>query len=130
MFTLTLYQDLAAGVKKALAGQLEVLLLELLMPPLQYEAHRLQQAMAVSGRLHTYFGGLGLCIFMFVCMNPLWGGLYRVCLSYPRIYIQYVCACVCAQGLGTDEETLLEILCTRSGQDLQEISAAYQDCKS
>lgn len=68
-------KDLAAGLKKALSGELEVLLLELLLPPLQYEAHRLQQAMV---------------------------------------------------GLGTDEETLLEILCTRSGQQLQEINGAYQ----
>ncbi|XP_029299372.1 LOW QUALITY PROTEIN: annexin A2 [Cottoperca gobio] len=68
-------KDLAAGLKKALAGELETLLLELLMPPLQYEAYRLQQAMV---------------------------------------------------GLGTDEETLLEILCTRSGKKLQEISDAYQ----
>ncbi|KAM9340486.1 annexin A2 isoform 1-T2 [Symphorus nematophorus] len=68
-------KDLAAGVKKALSGELEALLLDLLMPPLEYEAHRLQQAMA---------------------------------------------------GLGTDEETLLEILCTRSGKQLKEISNAYQ----
>lgn len=68
-------KDLSAGVKKAVAGDLEGLLLELLMHPLQYEAHRLQQAMA---------------------------------------------------GLGTDEETLLEMLCTRSGKQLQETSAVFQ----
>lgn len=67
-------KDLTAGLKKVLSGELENLMLELLMPPLQYEAFRLQQAMV---------------------------------------------------GLGTDEETLLEILCTRSGKQLQEISAAY-----
>ncbi|CAJ1083216.1 annexin A2 [Xyrichtys novacula] len=67
-------KDLAIAIKKATSGDLEDLLLELLMPPLQYEARRLQQAMA---------------------------------------------------GLGTDEETLLEMLCTRSGKKLQEISAAY-----
>ncbi|KAJ4927696.1 hypothetical protein JOQ06_015499 [Pogonophryne albipinna] len=70
------HKDLAAALKKALSGELEVLLLELLMPPLQYEAYRLQQAMV---------------------------------------------------GLGTDEETLLEILCTHSGMELQEISAAYKE---
>uniref|UniRef100_A0A3B4VCU4 Annexin n=1 Tax=Seriola dumerili TaxID=41447 RepID=A0A3B4VCU4_SERDU len=70
-----LSQDLAGGLKKALSGDLEVLLLELLMPPLQYEAQRLQQAMS---------------------------------------------------GIGTDEETLMEILCTRSGKQLQEISATYK----
>ncbi|XP_071355716.1 annexin A2 isoform X2 [Trachinotus anak] len=69
------HKDLVGGLKKALSGDLEVLLLELLMPPLQYEAHRLQQAMS---------------------------------------------------GLGTDEETLMEILCTRSGKQLQEISATYK----
>lgn len=67
-------KDLAASVKKALAGDLETLLLELLLAPMEYEAHRLQQAMT---------------------------------------------------GLGTDEETLMEILCTRSGKQLQEISDAY-----
>lgn len=44
-----LSQDLAAGIKKALSGDVETLLLEALMPPLQHEAHRLQQAMAVCG---------------------------------------------------------------------------------
>ena len=48
------------------------------------------------------------------------------------IYIYNICVCVClfVQGLGTDEETLMEILCTRSGKQLQEISAAYTYCKS
>ncbi|XP_054461446.1 annexin A2 [Anoplopoma fimbria] len=68
-------KDLAVGLKKALSGELEILLLELLMPPLQYEAYRLQKAMA---------------------------------------------------GLGTDEETLMEILCTQSGEKLREISAVYK----
>ncbi|KAM6904347.1 annexin A2 [Lycodopsis pacificus] len=68
-------KDLATGVKKALSGELELLLLELLMPSLQYEVYRLQQAMA---------------------------------------------------GFGTDEETLLEILCTQSEAKLREISATYK----
>lgn len=67
-------KNLAAGLKKALSGDLETIMLELLMPPVEYEAHRLQQAMV---------------------------------------------------GLGTDEETLLEILCTRSGKKLKEITATY-----
>ncbi|XP_075867619.1 annexin A2 isoform X1 [Nelusetta ayraudi] len=67
-------KDLQAGLKKALSGEVETLLLELLMPPLEFEANRLQQAMV---------------------------------------------------GLGTDEETLLEILCTRTGKQLQDIAAAY-----
>lgn len=68
-------KDLTASLKKALSGELENLMLELLFPPVMYDAYRLQQAMA---------------------------------------------------GLGTDEEALLEILCTRSGKQIQEISAAYK----
>lgn len=34
------------------------------------------------------------------------------------------------QGLGTDEETLMEILSTRTGKQLQDISAAYHYCKT
>ncbi|XP_034016771.1 annexin A2 [Thalassophryne amazonica] len=70
-------KNLVASMKKVLSGDLESLLVELLMPPVQYEAYRLQQAM---------------------------------------------------EGLGTDEETLLEILCTRSGNQLREIAAVYKEC--
>uniref|UniRef100_UPI003AB01CA0 annexin A2 n=1 Tax=Centroberyx gerrardi TaxID=166262 RepID=UPI003AB01CA0 len=69
-------RDLVSGVKKALSGELETLLLALLMTPLQHEAQRLRQAM---------------------------------------------------EGIGTDEDTLLEILCTRSGKQLKEINAAYSE---
>lgn len=100
-------QDLAAGLKKVLAGDLESLLLDLLIPPVQYEAQRLQQAMAVSG-------------YLCVCISQD--------IQY-MIYIYNMCLCVCVQGLGTDEETLMEILCTRSGKQLQEISAVYKQCK-
>ncbi|MED6253651.1 hypothetical protein ATANTOWER_025145, partial [Ataeniobius toweri] len=68
-------QDLSAALKKVLSGDLEDLLLQLMMLPDQLEAHRLKGAMA---------------------------------------------------GLGTDEETLLEILCTRSGKKLKEVSAVYR----
>lgn len=69
----SLYQDLAAGVKKALSGELEVLLLELLMPPPQYEAYRLQQAMAVSGCLYAHSGGAWIMYFH-VCMHESFVG--------------------------------------------------------
>lgn len=34
------------------------------------------------------------------------------------------------QGLGTDEETLIELLCSRSNEELLEIKKIYQECKS
>ncbi|XP_054910963.1 annexin A2 [Poeciliopsis prolifica] len=67
-------QDLSAALKKVLSGDLEELLLQLVMTPEQLEAQRLKAAMA---------------------------------------------------GLGTDEETLLEILCSRSRKTLQEVAAVY-----
>ncbi|XP_077405862.1 annexin A2 [Vanacampus margaritifer] len=76
MYKETTQQDLKAGLKKALSGDLEDLVLELMMPPLQLEAYRLQQAMA---------------------------------------------------GLGTDEETLLEILCTRSSKKIRDVGAVYKE---
>ncbi|XP_057684477.1 annexin A2 [Corythoichthys intestinalis] len=69
-------QDLVDLMKKCMSGDLEALMLELMMPPMQHNAHRLRQAMA---------------------------------------------------GLGTDEETLLEILCTRSSKELRDISAVYTE---
>nr|XP_057903089.1 annexin A2 isoform X5 [Doryrhamphus excisus] len=42
----TTQQDLVAVMKKLLSGDLETFMLELMMRPLQHEAHRLQQAMA------------------------------------------------------------------------------------
>lgn len=103
-------QDLATGVRKAFSGDIGTLLLELLMPPLEYEAYRLQHAMAVSGCffLYTYFcRSLTGCLYLCVFLSPVWG----------------------MQGLGTDEETLMEILSTRSGKQLKEISAVYKNCK-
>ncbi|KAG9345361.1 hypothetical protein JZ751_009908 [Albula glossodonta] len=68
-------QNLSQALKKVLSGVLEDLLLGLMMTPVQFDAHRLRQAM---------------------------------------------------EGMGTDEETLLEILCTRSAQQLRDITIAYK----
>lgn len=46
-------------------------------------------------------------------------------LSKPRINSM----CVYLQGFGTDEETIVEILSTRSRKRLQDINIAYQHCK-
>uniref|UniRef100_A0A3B4D4E3 Annexin n=1 Tax=Pygocentrus nattereri TaxID=42514 RepID=A0A3B4D4E3_PYGNA len=67
-------KELKAGLKKVLSGDLEALMLGLMMTPEQFEAHRLRLAMA---------------------------------------------------GVGTDEETLLEILCMRTPQQLSDINAVY-----
>uniref|UniRef100_A0A3B3C113 Annexin A14 n=1 Tax=Oryzias melastigma TaxID=30732 RepID=A0A3B3C113_ORYME len=71
----TTNKDLIASLKKALSGDLEDLLLDLMMLPEHFDAQRLQDAMA---------------------------------------------------GLGTDEEGLMEILSTRSREQLQHINNAFQ----
>lgn len=110
-----LIQDLQAGLKKALSGEVETLLLELLMPPLEFEAHRLQQAMVVRAAcfVFSYCGGVAVS-----------GGFFYVCMHTFLWYTAFL------QGLGTDEETLMEILSTRTGKQLQDISAAYHYCKT
>ncbi|XP_059366235.1 annexin A2-like [Carassius carassius] len=67
-------KELDASLKKVLSGDLQSLILGLMMIPEKFEAHRLRKAM---------------------------------------------------EGAGTDEETLLEILCTRTPQQLSDIRAAY-----
>nr|XP_055075808.1 annexin A2 [Misgurnus anguillicaudatus] len=67
-------KELNAGLKKLLSGDLQSLMLALMMTPDQFEAHRLRKAM---------------------------------------------------EGAGTDEESLLEILCTRTPKQLADITAAY-----
>lgn len=34
------------------------------------------------------------------------------------------------QGIGTDEDDLIEILCTRSNKEIHALKAAYKTCKS
>ncbi|KAG7335374.1 hypothetical protein KOW79_001970 [Hemibagrus wyckioides] len=68
------HQDLSVRLKTVLNGDLEVLILDLMMTPEQFEAQRLRRAM---------------------------------------------------EGLGTDEETLLEILCLRSAEQLSNLAAVY-----
>lgn len=63
--TFTLIQDLQAGLKKALSGEVETLLLELLMPPLEFEANRLQQAMVVRLSCVVFFNHL--LVYLFYC---------------------------------------------------------------
>lgn len=42
-------QQLAPVLRKTLGGDLATLLVELLMPPVEYDAYRLQHAVVVSG---------------------------------------------------------------------------------
>lgn len=65
-----LIQDLQAGLKKALSGDVETLLLELLMPPLEFEANRLQQAMVVRlPALSSYiYVNIIIHIFMMIAL--------------------------------------------------------------
>ncbi|XP_069041063.1 annexin A2-like isoform X2 [Lepisosteus oculatus] len=69
-------QELVPNLKRALSGEVETVLLGLMMTPAVFDAHQLRNAM---------------------------------------------------EGLGTDEEVLVEVLSTRSAAQLQQIAAAYRD---
>ncbi|MBN3317653.1 ANXA2 protein, partial [Atractosteus spatula] len=69
-------QELVPNLKRALSGEVETMLLGLMMTPAVFDAHQLRNAM---------------------------------------------------EGLGTDEEVLVEVLSTRSAAQLQQIAAAYRD---
>lgn len=64
-------QELSAGLKKALSGDLEQLMLELLMSPVEHDANRLQQSMVVSGCHDNHLSKIpvsefcrnGVCVF-------------------------------------------------------------------
>nr|XP_033779048.1 annexin A9 [Geotrypetes seraphini]XP_033779049.1 annexin A9 [Geotrypetes seraphini]XP_033779050.1 annexin A9 [Geotrypetes seraphini]XP_033779051.1 annexin A9 [Geotrypetes seraphini]XP_033779053.1 annexin A9 [Geotrypetes seraphini] len=75
-FATIINQDLVKALEGALSGNLEKIILGLLKPPAQYDAHELKAAM---------------------------------------------------KGLGTDEDTLTEILITRSNQQLREIGTFYRE---
>lgn len=100
----TVLQGLEAAVKKNVSGDVGALLLHLLMPPQEHDAFRFQQAMAVSTVSAYMVDSVGIYVWM-----------HRLCL--------------CLQGLGTDEETLIEISCLRSRKQLDDISAAYSFCE-
>ncbi|CAG11083.1 unnamed protein product, partial [Tetraodon nigroviridis] len=96
-------KSLEAAVKKTVSGDVGALLLNLLMPPQEHDAYRLQQAMAVSML-----------------------SAFRVWHSGVHLHMNTNTVSVCVQGLGTDEETLTEILSLRSRKQLDDINAAYR----
>ena len=117
-------QDLSLALKKALSGGLEDLMLGLMMTPAQFDAHRLRQTMEVRG-----MSCVCVCLRRGFTLSHLqqyeWvrshvGVLWWTCLTSSWI------ACVSFQGLGTDEEGLLEVLCSKSPQQLRDITIAYK----
>uniref|UniRef100_A0AAY4EQD3 Annexin n=1 Tax=Denticeps clupeoides TaxID=299321 RepID=A0AAY4EQD3_9TELE len=75
IFSSATQKDLKAELKTVVSGDLETLMLNLMMTPEQFDAQRLRRAM---------------------------------------------------EGLGTDEETVLEVLCTRTPEQLRKVTAAYK----
>lgn len=57
--------------------------------------------------------------------------IFRNCIpSVSVITVWFLIESKCLfQGLGTDEETLIEILCSRSNTELLEIKQVYRECK-
>ena len=90
-------------LKSELSGNLEDCLLALLEPSSLYDAKCLRRAMRV--RQHLQYVTHVLIFYPFVCTIQ---SVFNNVLTFVLFII--------FQGAGTDEETLIDILCTRTNQ--------------
>lgn len=100
-----LHQDLIADLKYELTGKFERLIVSLMRPPPYSDAKEIKDAIAVRGG------------------QPPQGPLLRT----PRLSPLLMGLCLCPQGVGTDEKCLIEILASRTNQEIHDLVAAYKD---
>lgn len=114
------FQDLTTALKGALSGSLEALILGLMRSTAQFDAAELNASIKVQ---NVFFCDWNKTCHWFHCTPNTWAVRYvgRDLSTWPLN--------MCVQGLGTDEETLIEILCSRSNKELVEIKKVYKDSK-
>uniref|UniRef100_A0A183UWH1 Annexin n=2 Tax=Toxocara canis TaxID=6265 RepID=A0A183UWH1_TOXCA len=96
--------DLRHDLKEELHGDFEEVILALMLSPAVYDARHLHKA--ISEKKERRMGGriLPIYTFVFSVYHPYW----------------------CFQGLGTKEDVLIDVICTRSNEQLNAIKVAYE----
>lgn len=104
LFLILLLQDLIADLKYELTGKFERLIVSLMRPPAYSDAKEIKDAIGVRG-----------------------GQPPGTPSEDPRLVLQLTGLRLCPQGLGTDEKCLIEILASRTNQEIHDLVAAYKD---
>lgn len=116
---------MTVALKGALSGSLEHLILGLMKSTNQYDASE------IKGSVKVMETDQHQCFEQIDDTALYWHTDRMRFLLLSGFHFNCVC-CVfmCLfQGLGTDEETLIEILCSRSDNELSEIKKVYKECK-
>ncbi|XP_068062042.1 annexin A6 isoform X2 [Anomalospiza imberbis] len=97
-------KDLIADLKYELTGKFERLIVSLMRPPAYGDAKEIKDAISVRG-----------------------GHPPGAPLRAPQPTPGLMGLCLCPQGVGTDEKCLIEILASRTNQEIHDLVAAYKD---